>query len=787
MPTSRSWPGCAWALAGCLILSGAAALIYEVLWLRQLGLVMGHTAYALSTVLTSFLGGLALGAYAGGRWVKRGLASARLYAAIELAIALVAVAMPLLIAALDPVFGVAYRALTDRFLAYNVVQFALSGAVLLVPTFLMGTTLPIVAGVVVRREDEVGASTGLLYALNSLGGVLGASLAGFVLLPGFGMAATGRIAAALNVVAALVAFAAARRSAAGAAPAPANDALPVEPARASEAPAAIAEPALRPAGWPVPGPGFLAVLYATSGFAALALQVGWARLVGFSMGSTTYSFTITVSTYIVGLALGSLILPRIRPLARDPVRALFLLHAVIALWTIATLPYLGDLPGRVLDLFGAKDLSVHRVLAGQTLLVLATIAVPTIAMGGMFPLVTQLLQRAVASTGYATGLSYAANTLGNIAGSWIAGFVLIPAIGMRGTVMFSAFLSAAVGMLYLAPALRSHPSWTLLRAGALAAAVALLAWWLPSWQQHMLVTAPYLLAKQVAQVGSDKLRERLKVDGEILEQREGPTGIVTVQKSANMLFLYQDGLDESGSHGHAIRLLGHLPMLFHGNAKDVLIVGLGGGQTLRAVLSYPIDRVDSVEISEDVRQVAEKYFAADLLADPRSHVIIGDARNHLRYAPELYDVIISQPSYPWMAGASDLFTREYFEDLRDRLKPGGVACSWFFTFDDPSRESIIRAFSEVFPNAYLLMVMGQPRALIGMRDPRPIDDAAMALALASPAAVRDLQAFGLRTPADVKRLIVGRDAGLKQRKPDAPVNSDDNSYVGFNALRGLFE
>src|SRR5581483_4394827 len=211
------------ALAACLLVSGAAALVYEVLWLRQLGLVMGDTAYALSTVLTAFLGGLALGAYAGGRWARRGLASPMLSAGIEVAIAAAALAMPWLISGLDPLFGVAYRGLFNRFLAYNLVQFASCGAVLVLPTFLMGTTLPIVAALVVDEENDVGAGTGLLYAINSLGGVIGAGLAGFALLPAMGMLATSRVAAALNVGAAALAFAVARRGAV-AEPAPARSA-----------------------------------------------------------------------------------------------------------------------------------------------------------------------------------------------------------------------------------------------------------------------------------------------------------------------------------------------------------------------------------------------------------------------------------------------------------------------------------------------------------------------------------------------------------------------------------
>ncbi|HZR84116.1 MAG TPA: fused MFS/spermidine synthase [Candidatus Binatia bacterium] len=763
------------ALAACLLVSGAAALVYEVLWLRQLGLVMGHTAYALSTVLTAFLGGLALGAYAGGRWARRGLASPMLYAGIEVAIAAAALAMPWLISGLDPLFGVAYRGLFNRFLAYNLVQFAACGAVLVLPTFLMGTTLPIVAALVVDEENDVGAGTGLLYAINSLGGVIGAGLAGFALLPAMGMLATSRVAAALNVGAAALAFAVARRGAVA------------EPAPARSAPAGSSAADADAGVWAAPAPVLVALLYAVSGFAALALEVGWARLVGLSIGSTTYAFTMTLVTYIAGLALGSLVVPRIPPLARNPVRTLFGLHAVVAIWTLLSVSYLGDLPVRVLELLGTKGLTFNRLLAGELVLVLLSIAVPTLALGGMFPLVTGLLDRSVSSPGYATGLTYAANTLGNIAGSWVAGFVLIPAIGMRGTIVFAALLSGSVGVAYLAPAAHLRPFWALLRAAPLVAVMAVAAWRAPDWRREIMTSAPYLLVREVSQYGSDLVNSKIGSGGVLIEYREGATGLVAVHQEPGQMMLYQDGLDESGNMSHAIRFFGHIPMMFHGHAKDVLVIGLGAGQTLRAVLSHPVERADVVELSPDVVDVADKYFANDLLSDPRTHLAIADARNHLRYSRDRWDVIVSQPSYPWSAGSSNLFTREYFQDMRDHLKPGGVACSWFFTHDEPTAKSIVRAWAEVFPNSYLVRAMGGPKVLIGMNDDRPLDPSAIAAALADPDAARDLQAFGMRDPSNLIALIAARGPELARLGADVPASDDDNAYVAFNALRGLYD
>lgn len=769
-----------WVLRGCLLASGAAGLTYEVLWLRSLGLVMGNTAYALSAVLTAFLGGLALGAYAAGRWTAARRDSAKTYGMLELAIAATGLATPLLISACDPLFGLAYRSLSDHFLAYNLVQFAICATVLAVPTFLMGATLPVVASLLSRDSGDIVGETGLLYALNSLGGVLGAGIAGFVLLPTLGAFATGTVAASLNVAAAVAAF-----LVAGTRPAPARAEVPSAPrspartARPKEAPLQAS-----PGAWESPGRSSLTLLYGLSGVAALMLEVSWARVVGLSIGSTTYGFTITLVTYIAGIALGSFAAPRVPLLTRDPVRSIFFAHALLAAWILASLPYLGSLPLRVVELLGPGEPDFHALLAGEALLVQLTIAVPTIAMGAMFPLVAQLLHRAGTATGQSTGVTYAANTLGNIAGSWIAGFLLIPAIGMQGTVRFSAVVYAVTGLGFLFPSLRVASRRRVAGGVALVAGLSVAAWAMPAWNRELLSSAPYLAGDEITRLEPAQREEALRArGGALLDYREGATGVVTVRERQGSLGLYQDGMQESGTGSHSIRLLGHLALLFHGSAKDVLIVGLGGGQTLRGVLMHPVKSVESVEISQDVVDVTRRYFAGDILGDPRSRVLVGDGRNHLRHSGRRYDVIVSQPSYPWVAGASNLFTREYFAEMRAHLAPGGVAAAWFFTRSKKASRAITKAWSEVFPEALLLNAMGGPRVLIGFEKPGSFRPEMLSPAFADPRVAGDLGTFSLDAPADVLRLVVARGPGLQQVAGDTPPSTDDNGLVAFHSLR----
>ncbi|HEY2388129.1 MAG TPA: fused MFS/spermidine synthase [Candidatus Binatia bacterium] len=759
-------------LGACLCASGAAALIYEVLWLREISLVMGHTVYALAAILTAFLGGLTLGAALGGRWTERYGASLGLYAALELAIAVLALLLPLLTHALSPLVGVLYREIGGAFAAYSLAQFLLCGVVVLLPTVFMGATLPIVTQIVLRARRDIAAGAGTLYALNSIGGALGAAGAGFVLLPALGSFRAGLVAAALNATAAAAAlWLGRRRAAAGAAPDDAGPACQDGTLDAAADDVTVGgEDAT--AAWPTPSLRALTILYALFGFANLALEVGWARLVTLSIGSTTQGFTITLVTYIAGLAAGSFVVPRLALLRRRPVEAIVALHAVIALWTLGSLAYLGDLPdrvGRLLHVPGGRGFGA--VLWAETLLVGATIALPTIAMGGVFPLVAALLRRSVRSSGRAVGAGYAANSIGNIVGSFVAGFVLVPTIGMRGAIVLSALLTSAIAVGYLVPALRRGRPLPALAALALVGTTALLAQRAPGWSAQRITSGPYFHAQDL---------------GTLIDYREGASAIVAVKQIGGQRTMQVGGIREATSGSSLPNYLGHLAMLLHGPARSALVVGLGSGTTLASVLAHPVEHVDCVEISREVIDVAREYFAEFVgapLADPRVHMILGDGRNHLRHDDERYDVIVSQPSYPWVSGAGGLFTREYFADVRAHLAPGGLAVAWFTAESEAGRRSIIRAWSEVFANAFLFESKNVDSLLVGLADPGRLSAANVVAGFHIAAVERDLGKLGVADPESVLGSLVAGPETLRAYAVGVPSNTDDNGYVEFRGLR----
>jgi spermidine synthase len=741
---------------------------------------MGHTVYALSAVLTAFLGGLALGAEVGGRWVQRRGVSIRFYAGIELMIACGALAVPALLWVIEPVFGVVYRGLGSSFALASFAQFALCAVVLLAPTLLIGMTLPVVVALLRSDQKEFAIEAGWLYALSTFGGVVGAGLAGLVLLPQIGQWGATLFAAALNLgVAGAAMWSPSTRVRS-------NNGL----VHGVEPPKAQPEPQLSP-GWTAPSRASLVFLYSAAGFAALALEVAWVRIVSLSIGSTTYGFTITLVTYIFGIAIGSTVLPRLRWISSNSVRAILILHVLVAIWSLFSLPYLGTLPIRIAALMNSAH-TFESLFLSELLLVFITIAIPTIAMGGIFPLVANLLHCAFGSAGRAVGAAYAANTLGSIAGSLAAGFVLVPRIGMRGTIVLSAVLTAIVGIGYLLPNRELSSRAKLSLASAVVIITSAGAYFMPHWNQEIVTSGPYIHGKQVYAYSerrgvafTDSVQRYF---GPLIDYREGPTTVVAVRKlTDDYIQLWVGGVLEGTTSGKLFKFLGHLPMSLHGSARKVLIIGLGSGTTLSSVTKHAVEHVDSVEISPEVVAIARKHFAPFLggaLDDPRVRIIVGDGRNHLRHSRNIYDVIISQPTYPWVSGAASLFTREYFLEIKEHLATGGIACVWFDNSSEDMSESIIRTWQSVFPRAYLFAPLSerQRNVLIGYRDDGEISMSKLAKAMAIPEVKSEMAQAGFGRPEDVLERMAAGPNDLAKERFEAPINTDENGYVEFHAF-----
>ncbi len=763
--------------------SGAAALIYEVTWTRLLTLQLGHGVAAASTVLAAFMGGLAVGAALGGR---RGgqlapRTALRAYAGLEIGIALVAMMLPVAIAALDPLLGWAY-ADGDGGTRFSVLRLGASLLLLSIPAAAMGATFPIAARWFVRHASHAARDAGVLYAANTVGAALGALAAGFVLLPFLGLSGATWVAAGLNVAAAAGAWTVVRArepDLVDIPPAPHARATVSGPGRRGRrrtvAPAVRADTGARL--------GLAAAALGISGFASLTLQVVWTRILAMILGPTTYAFSTMVAVFIAGLAIGAALASRLVQRVRDPLvgLAVCLALAVGAAALSAALVDRGLLA--IAAVVARPNVTFADVLTRQALLALALLAPMTIAFGAAFPFAVAVGTRDEQTIAADLGVIYAVNTAGAIAGALLAGFLFIPMAGLHGTIRLVAIVGGAGALAVLAAGRGAR-----LVPGALALAVIALGVMLPPWDRLLLSSGAY---KYAASLQGPDLETALTA-GELLYYGEGASGTVAVRKVGGTISLAIDGKVDASNAGDMLtqRLLAHIPLLLHADPRSVAILGLGSGVTLGSALRHPIARADVLEISPEVVAASREFDAENHRAidDPRTRVIVGDGRTHLLLTEQRYDVIISEPSNPWMAGIASLFTREFFQAARDRLEPDGVLCQWAHTYDISTADlqSIVATFLSVFPDGSLWLVGDGDVLLVGSNTPIDQRLEGVAEAWRRPGVTDDLADVGARVPFHVLSLFVAQGARLAAWTAGAPIQSDDRAALEFSGPPSIF-
>ncbi len=764
-------------------LSGAAGLLYEVAWVRLLTLHLGHGTAAVSTVLAAFMGGLAAGAALGGRYAPRWGPRRALgaYAGLELAIAASALLLPRAFDALRPLLVWAYADGAGGVL-FGVTRVAASLGVVALPATLMGATLPLAVCWLVRDPARAGPDAGLLYAANTAGAAAGAAMTSFVLLPVFGLSRTTFVGVGLNAAAAALAGWA-TRSRAVPSPAPAGHAGAATKVhrghRRRDVAARLPEVStLEPAA--------AGAVLALSGFVALTYEVTWTRLCALVMGPTTYAFGLMVAVFIAGLAVGAGVgaawSRRVNP--RVALGAALLGAALGGLLVAATA---GSLPVRVAALLTRVDAHFATILTLEALGLTLLLLPATIALGTAFPLALAASaspQRPVARD---AAVVYAANTLGAIAGSLASGFLLVPRLGLRTTILGVA-AAASVAAVALLWSRARRASWRV-AAAAPALGVLTAGLWLPAWNRALLSSGAYKYAAYLDPADPEIALEA----GTLLFYAEGATGTVSVRRTAGTLALAIDGKVDASNGGDMLtqKLLAHLPLLLHPSPRRVGIVGLGSGVTAGAALVHPVEEVEVIEIAPEVVR-ASAWFARDnsgALDDPRTRLIVGDARSHLALGRRPYDVIISEPSNPWMAGVASLFTREFFANLRARLAPGGIVCQWAHTYDISDRDlrSIVATFLSVFPAGGLWLV-GDADVLL-VAGEKPVDALLdnVAIAWKRPGVAADLATVGVRTPFGLLSLFVAAGPELAAYTSGAPLQTDDRMALEFTAPRGVYE
>lgn len=746
-------------------LSGSTGLIYEVVWTRLLTLVVGNTNYSVATVLTTFMAGLALGSYLGGRFIDRRNNPLVVYALLEAAIGIYCFLVPHLIAWASPLFKWIYLHYQGEYIEASLLRFMVCGAILLVPTTFMGATLPVLSKFTSGDSGLIGKEVGTLYGINTFGAVIGALTSAFVFMRLWGLQVTINLAAFINLAIAVCILVLFRDHH--------TVSHPSKP-----------EPPSKESRWLVP---LVLVTFGFSGLSAMVYQVAWNRIFSLLLGSSVYAFSLILTTFILGLALGTVFFARICGKFRDLFKTFGILQATIGVSALLALPLFGDIPFVNRWVYRNWGFGFASIQEANFLIIFSLLFVPTFFMGAQFPIVVKLVARNLSTVGSHVGKAYSSNTVGTIFGSFLGGFILIPWIGVQNAVLCAVFLNIALGLLLLFLSdLTTNVKVYVLPMVLILCVMGARSF--PSWDKAVIssgIFMPYRLGDLDQAVGKKT---------KILFYKEGLHTTVTTELAiTGNIFLRVNGkTDASLALDMRTQLLsGYLPMLLHANPKTALVIGQGSGITLGAVEQFPVKQVDLVEISDTVIE-GSRYFSPfnhHALDDRRLSVILEDGRNHIALSDKTYDVIISEPSNPWISGVGALFTRDFFEMAKKRLNPGGIICIWVHTNMSPDNfKSVTKTFGSVFPFVTMWeSIVGDDYLLIGSVDGYGLPYEETAKFLADESRGRDLRGIGIHNVRDLMSLMIMNRESLLRFSGDVPIHTDDNALLEFNAPEYIYK
>ena len=738
--------------------SGCSALIYEIVWYQLLELVVGSTTVSLAVLLATFMGGLCLGSLALPRLeFARRLHPFRVYAYIELGIAvcgiLVLLAMPLI--------HFVYAGAVGHGMPAVLLRALVAAICLLPPTLLMGASLPVMARWIEATPRGV-SWMGFLYGGNTAGAVLGCLAAGFLLLRLTSLASATFAAAAINVAVALASLALARRT----------------PQREAESAPALA-PSLEPiqSYWPA----YLAI--ALSGASALGAEVVWTRLLGLMLGATVYTFSIILAVFLAGLGIGSGIGSAVARTSRPPAVLGYcqLLLVAATAWTAVQIAQ--SLPWwPVNPLLSSKAWFTFQV---DLVRVLWAVFPPALLWGASFPLALASVASPGQDSARTVGRVYAANTLGAILGALAFSLILIPAIGTAGAERALILLAACAALVMLVPYALRHRSAPAAAAAALAV--------LGSIELQARVTpVPGMLIAYGRRMMTSLNRSKILFTGEGIN-----SSIAISRWDDGAIQFHVSGKVEASTESYDMRLqrmLGHMPALLSRKPQSVLVVGFGAGVTAGSFVPHPeVRRIVICEMEPLIPPTATRYFQHqnfDVMHDPRTRIVYDDARHFVLTTREKFDVITSDPIHPWVKGSATLYSREYFEMVRDHLNQGGVVTQWvpLYESDAETVKSEIATFFDVFPEgtvwANALNGGGYDIFLLGGTVPLRINLDELEARLASPANARvadSLRAVGFPRAVDLLSTYAGQASDLRPWLAGAQINRDGNLRLQYMA------
>ena len=698
----------------CLFLSGLTSLTYELIWIKQFRLVFGGTLYAISAVLCAFMAGLALGAWGISKYLQRPgrekTRLVRLYGALEAGIGLYALLFPLMLSGLSAIYPHLIDSSTGSGVPRHLIEFILSALLMLPATFLMGATLPVIGSWSIgSQSSKIFSNLSFLYALNTFGAVAGVLYTQFFGTQFLGIQGTNLSAVLLNGLVFMLCW----FWKPGGAKEPTSPRQP--------------EPIVEKEDVPSRGLGLLLlVIFGFSGLVALASEILWTRLLVFPLGSSLYSFAIILATFLFGIALGSLVAEKLLGRSRWVFKFL-VVELSIGLLCLLMFPAFDGLTEWTLKAdqsFYSLENTPGRTLMIRSLAAFGLMILPTLGFGLVYPLANHIHFNFFGNVTGTLGNSYAVNTVGGILGTLLTPFLLLPLWGIQKSlfILYAVLIALSLAGLAWHWGNRFRQWAAALAVGGLIIFGGYFAF-TPSlaWQK--------LGKNNLARVEINTAPENLK----LLDYKEGNFSTLSVveNRQSGARTLYVDGFstatvsDSVGGSAY-MQAMGFVPMILHPDPKRALVMCFGTGNTLGTVARFPGVTVDGVEIDRNVTSMAHWFsrWNHDAINRDNVHLTYQDARGFIRWTDERYDVITLEPMSPVQAGVNNLYSKEFYEQSRQRLNPGGLMMQWLplHLVGTEDARAIVKTFQSVFPhtsvwNSYLTRIV----LLMGSDEPQVLD------------------------------------------------------------------
>ncbi|TCK18217.1 putative membrane-bound spermidine synthase [Thiogranum longum] len=738
--------------ASLFVLSGISGLVYQVVWARKLQIAFGVNLYAIAAVLAAYFLGMALGSWLGGKVSDRSRRPLIIYALLEIGIGVTALVVTPLIDQLDIVLQPFNEMLNSNFYLLQGARFILTLGVLIVPTTLLGATVPFMNRGVMASDSHIGKRMATLYAANTLGAVAGVLVSGFYLIERIGLMHTAQLAAALSVAVGLLAIRVNWRAG------PVN----VRSAAVPETGSVETRQASR----------IVLPVMGLSGALGLSLEVLWTRLLIQGIGSTAYVFSIVLALFLAGIAIGSYIVRSRVDHWKDLYSALALTQGLAALFTLAGVPILNRvMPAIVSSVMDALGYSVEQAFFQTWALWAAGALLPaTIALGASLPIAARLITSSRHAVGKNMGRLYAINTYGGVVGSLCTGFVLLPMAGVYGsiTLISALYLLVAAVLVYQSDAglMRGR------RLAIIPIALSLLVWFfLP----------PGLVRDRVTNYTT----------GDILAYEEDYYGSILVTEEGDgdkFKRLLVNGTSYSGTGDYAVRymrLQGHLPVFMSQKAvKNVLVICLGVGLTAGAITTHPDTALTVVELSRTIVDLS--VFFADVNEEvhlnPDVTLVTDDGRNYLVRNPgQRFDVITLEPPPPVLAGMANLYSLDFYELAKSRMTDEGVIVQWIplHTQSNTDTRMLIATFFKAFPNSSLWWTESGEALILGKMRDTPLVPGHIQNLLSNKKVARSLGDIDIFTPAQLAAHFLVDQNGLERLVSGSAVMTDDLPVIEY--------